>query len=419
MPGCNGARGAGWSDSDPMQQDLHSPSLPLARRRWLQQALLCALPGAAPHAWAQAGAASPPGPACLDRSDWPAFAARHLQADGRIVDFDTPRQQSTSESQSYGLFFSLVHGDRAAFRRILDWTVANLCDGQPDRRLPAWQWGRRDDGGWGVIDANPASDADLWIAYALLEAGRLWQQPAYTALARQMLVLVIREEVVRLPGLGAMLLPWPRSVGKGPVWRLNASYMPLPLLRRLAAENPAGPWSEIAQNTVRMVAATSPHGFVPDWCAWSEARQAFVTDPEKGAEGSYDAIRVYLWAGMTATGDTGRAPLLHSLYGPRALLQSTGRVAERVDTATGTVRGDGPPGFSAALLPYLRALGHEQLVQARLAFVNLRTAAGQPLLPYYERMLLLFGRGWLEGHFAFDASGRLQPNPAPPCPANA
>ncbi|KAG1316525.1 hypothetical protein G6F63_016033 [Rhizopus arrhizus] len=39
------------------------------------------------------------------------------------------------------------------------------------QRLPAWLWGREAKGGWQVLDSNPASDSDLWLAYALLEAG--------------------------------------------------------------------------------------------------------------------------------------------------------------------------------------------------------------------------------------------------------
>jgi endoglucanase len=35
------------------------------------------------------------------------------------------------------------------------------------------------DKNWAVIDTNSASDADIWIAWSLLEAGRLWKHPDY------------------------------------------------------------------------------------------------------------------------------------------------------------------------------------------------------------------------------------------------
>ena len=358
---------------------------------------------------------------CMPQDDWRSFAARHIQPDGRVIDFDTPQQQSTSEGQSYGLFFALVHDDRRRFERVLAWTETNLCGGSLAQHLPAWQWGRKTEGGWGVIDPNPASDADLWIAYALLEAARLWEVPAWRTLGLALLALVEREEVITLPGLGRMLLPWSRNVASGPVWRLNPSYLPLQLLRRFQQEKPTGPWKEIADNTVRMVVDTSPQGFTPDWCAWATEQKAFVADPDKGTVGSYDAIRVYLWAGMLHPQEPARAALLKSLYGPRRVIERPQAPPEYVDTAAGTVRGTGPAGFSGALLPYLKAQGASTALTAQQARipVDLGGTAVVPAapLPYYERMLLLFGQGWLDGRYAFGRNGQLQPQWRPACPS--
>ncbi|RZL86157.1 MAG: cellulase [Variovorax sp.] len=399
-----------------MTTHLPSSECPVPdRRRWLVGLALLPLASSLP-AWAQQSSS-----ACLAVTDWASFTARHLQPDGRIVDFDTAPQQSTSEGQSYGLFLALVHNDRSAFARILEWTRLNLAAGDLGQRLPAWQWGRKPDGSWGVLDDNPASDADLWIAYALLEAGRLWNEARYQALGRTVLAMAAREEVVALPGLGRMLLPWPRTVANGPLWRLNPSYLPLQLLRRFQQADGQGPWGEIASNTVRMLDAVAPQGFAPDWCAWSPKDQAFVADPEKSTVGSYDAIRVYLWAGMLHASDPARQPLLKSLYGPRRLLEQQKPVPEYVDTETGTPRGTGPVGFAGALLPYLKAQDLAGPLAAQLA--RIRPSIPSPAqpspapLPYYERMLLLFGQGWLDGRFAFTRTGQLQTHWRLLCPS--
>jgi endoglucanase len=382
------------------------PAIARGRRRWLGALALLPLAGGLPASAQQASGA------CLPTADWNSFAARHLQADGRIVDFDTQQQQSTSEGQSFGLFFALVHNDRPAFDRILSWTESNLAEGSLATRLPAWQWGRKPDKGWGVLDQDPASDSDLWIAYALLEAGRLWNEPRYQALGRAVLAQAAQAEVIALPGLGRILLPWPQSVAKGPSWRLNPSYLPLQLLRRFQQVDGQGPWGEIADNAVRMIAQVSPQGFAPDWCAWSDKDKAFVADPEKGNIGSSDAIRVYLWAGMLNASDPARQPLFKSLYGPRRTLEVPQPMPEFVDTATGSARGTGPVGYSGALLPYLKAQGLAGLLATELARVRARVGspaqpAPQPL-PYDERILLLFGQGWLDGRFAFSRTGQLQ-----------
>ena len=391
------------------------------RRRWLGAVVLLPLVATLPR-WAQ------PAGACKTLSDWASFAARHIQADGRVVDFDTPQQQSTSEGQAYALFFALVHNDSTTFDRVLSWTETNLCAGSLAARLPAWQWGNKPDNTWGVLDENSASDADLWAAYALLEAGRLWEKPQHHALGRAVMSMVARDEVCVLAGLGRMLLPWPQSAAQGPAWRLNPSYMPLQLLRRFHIEDPEGPWSEIADNTVRLLSAVTPRGFAPDWCVWSTDDTAFGFDTVKGAVGSYDAIRIYLWAGLLNARDPARSTLLKCLYGPRRALEQGRTLAEYVDTATGLERGDGPFGYVAALLPYLKAQNLTAQLNVQLARLRARTTpivasvSGPSFtkrtapLPYYERMLILFGQSWLEGRFTFGRTGQLQTNWRLSCP---
>ncbi|MGF6346404.1 cellulose synthase complex periplasmic endoglucanase BcsZ [Variovorax sp. W2I14] len=361
--------------------------------------------------------AATPAAACHPASDWAAFAARHIQRDGRVIDFNTPQQQSTSEGQSYSLFFALIHDDKPTFARVLAWTEANLAQGSLASNLPAWQWGKKPDGGWGVLDGNAASDADLWIAYALMEAGRLWNEPRYAKLGRSLLALVVRDEVVALPGLGRMLLPWPASVASDPVWRLNPSYMPLQLLHYFQHADPRGPWREVADNTLRLLDAVAPKGFAPDWCGWSQTANAFVADPEKGTVGSYDAIRVYLWAGMLSPRAPEHKALMQRLNGPRQLLAEHRPMPESVDTATGAGRGTGPLGFTGALLPYLKAQALPDVLateSARLpggrAEISSAAAPGAPMppMPYYEQVLSIFGQAWLDGRYEFDRNGQLQ-----------
>nr|WP_237717084.1 cellulose synthase complex periplasmic endoglucanase BcsZ [Cupriavidus basilensis] len=277
------------------------------RRLWLTRVpglgALAALGGW--PALAHAGAPKMPAPAACVWPLYRQFLSRFVQADGRVLDPSTKEQQSTSEGQSYGMVFALMANDRATFDRLWQWSVANLGAGNLLDKLPAWQWGHRADGSWGVIDANPASDADLWFAFALLEAARLWKQPRYGEQARALLKLVAKQEVVSLPGFGTMLLPaagLAQGNADGPrQWRLNASYLPVPLLRRLAAAEPSGPWGTLATQAGKLVDAVARQGIVPDWSAYRSdaAGTGFLTDPDKGDVSSYDAIRVYLWAGVT------------------------------------------------------------------------------------------------------------------------
>lgn len=142
-----------------------------------------------------------------------------ISADGRVIDVGSADSRTVSEGQAYGLFFALVANDRRMFDTILAWTENNLAQGDLSAHLPAWLWGRAPDGAWRVLDANPASDADLWIAYALVEAGRLWRERSYTARGALLAKRVLDAETATVPGLGLTLLPgrpgssWPTANG--------------------------------------------------------------------------------------------------------------------------------------------------------------------------------------------------------------
>jgi len=358
-----------------------------------------------------AAPAATPAAACGDWPTYRTFVTRFVQQDGRVVDFSTAVQQTTSEGQSYAMFFALVANDRATFDRLLKWTRENLAGGKFDAnnmQLPAWQWGRKPDGSWGVIDPNPASDSDLWIAYDLLQAGRLWRAPDYTAMGRALAAQIVSREVVDLANFGPMLLPGPVGFIAGGRTRLNPSYLPLPVLRGLATDLGDSPWSALAQNTLKMVVATSPHGFTPDWTLWSDG--LFGVDRKTGDVGSYDAIRVYLWAGLTASADPLAKPWLDAVRGMTERVSQTGVPPEKVAVSTGVGTGVGPLSYWGALAPYFAALGDTHnlgLARAQLGALDNAPAGREPV--YYDYVLGLFGTGAIDGRYRFDANGQLIP----------
>jgi endoglucanase len=342
---------------------------------------------------------------CGDWPAWQAFVQRFLQADGRILDPASARAHTVSEGQAYALFFALVAGERARFERILRWTEDNLAGGDLSLRLPAWQWGRRDDGGWGVLDDNPAADADLWLAYALGEAGRLWKDRRYVALSSLVAERIVREETALLPGLGRTLLPGVHGFATGSGrWRLNPSYAPLFLLRWFAARSADARWADVLGTAQRMLLESAPHGLAPDWTwyrAHSGAEQGYfelAELPPADRVGGYDAIRIYLWLGLTAAEDPARTGLLRHFAPMAALTERSGVPPETVDA--------GSAGFAAAVLPFLVALGRTAAAQALQVRLQSEPAAADA---YYAQALSLFGLGWCEQRYAFAADGSLLP----------
>jgi len=342
-------------------------------------------------------------------SAWGAYTSRFVSADGRIID-RTDGDRSTSEGQAYALFHSLVANDRPRFEAILGWTENNLANGDLNVHLPAWLWGKDDAGEWGVIDANPASDADLWIAYALLEAADLWDVSRYRALGRSVLAQVVEKEIVDVNGLGPLLVPAPYGFQlEDGRWRLNPSYTPLHIVNALAHRGEEGPWHKVTQNTVRLIRKSSRNGFVPDWVIVDENGK--VTEDEVlPAKSSYEAIRVYLWWGLLDDDSPHKKSLRASVSGPAKHLETKGFVPE-VTRLQGSIShaGAAPPGFHHALLPAIENTTTRESLNRRLASSLISgSSTNNAQLSYYDFNLILFGQGAQDGRYRFDSEGHLK-----------
>jgi endo-1,4-beta-D-glucanase Y len=348
--------------------------------------------------------------ACPSWPLWQRYAEVFISDEGRVVDAAADAR-STSEGQAYALFFALVAGDRARFERILRWTEDNLAAGNLASRLPAWHWGRHADGRFGVVDGNAASDADLWLAYALLEAARAWGQPVYHDLGLALAARVAREEVVSVPGLGAVLLPGPRGFQlEGGAVSLNPSYLVLPILRRIRHAGVPGAWGSLIASSVRVLDQAAPRGLAADWVSYVPGR-GFVDDAKHGPFGSYDAIRVYLWSALLPQAEPEARALRRSARALAELVDRIGRVPERIQIQTAEVsEQNGPPGFLAVALASAQASGQRELaaeLSTRLTRAQNNGLYGD-VPAYYDQNLALFALGFVEGRYRFLADGRLQ-----------
>lgn len=357
-----------------------------ARRGWIMVALVLAAANArAACSW----------PA------WEQFKQDYISDGGRVIDPSDARKISTSEGQSYALFFALAANDRNAFDLLLTWTSDNLAQGSLSQHLPAWLWGKKDADTWAVIDKNSASDADIWIAWSLLEAGRLWKAPQYTATGKALLKRIASEEVMKVPGLGLMLLPGNVGFTEEKAWRFNPSYLPPQLANYFTRFG--APWTTLRETNLRLLLETAQKGFAPNWVQYQQ-NKGWQLQPEKSFIGSYDAIRVYLWTGMMHDRDPQKARLL-ARFKPMAMLTTKNGVPpEKVDAASGKPTGDGPVGFSASLLPFLQDRDAQAVQRQRVADHLPGNDA------YYSYVLTLFGQGWDQHRFRFTAKGELHPD---------
>ncbi|MFO0745329.1 MAG: cellulose synthase complex periplasmic endoglucanase BcsZ [Myxococcota bacterium] len=344
---------------------------------------------------------------------WDAYAKHFIEADGRVV--DNLAKHTTSEGQAYALFHALVARDRATFDRVLAWTEKHLSGGDLGARLPAWRWA---DGK--VADKNPASDADLWMAYVLVQAAAAWDAPELATKGGRLLAQIAAHEVKELSGLGPTLVPAPMGFDLGDTWRLNPSYTPIQLLRWAARIDADGPWEGTIASFARLTDEATPGRVWPDWVGWDSKQ--FVADPTTGPVGSYDAIRAYLWSAMLSEDEPRRGVML--ARGTRLLeaARTLGFAPDKLDTqkrddlADVVKSANAPVGFQAVAAAFARALG-DNATAARLEdSVERQKRAdglyGEPAF-YYDQNLVLFAQAFRDGRFRFRADGGLElPKPS-------
>ncbi|MEY4749007.1 MAG: hypothetical protein RIQ60_1221 [Pseudomonadota bacterium] len=380
--------------------------------------------------------------------DWLAFKQALLRSEGRVADPREGRFHTVSEAQAYALFFALVANDRPAFDALLAWTERELCGNTPAVTLPAWHWGRDEAGQWRVLDPNAAADADLWLAYTLAQAGRLWRRSDLIEKAGRISSMIASRETLDTGAQGLHLLPGPTGFAdKAGQLRLNPSYAPLPLLRWFAAYAAGPHWSGLLRSTVNLLTTSAPHGLAPDWwqftttglssgaAAGAVVGAAAGSVPAHGAAlqstrlaalsneqrlGGFDAVRVYLWLGLTAADDPQRARLLAHFAPMCDVVERLGQPPLQVDPArqaaeqAGQLK-PGPRGFAAALLPFAQSLGRSRCVAVLKDRLQHEPADARM---YYDSVLGLFALGQMEGRYAFGSDGSLW-TAWSACPASA
>jgi endo-1,4-beta-D-glucanase Y len=222
---------------------------------------------------------------------WHSFKSRFLSNDGRIVD-NGNGGVSHSEGQGWGLLFALAAGDQASFDLILSWTAHALR--RPSDALHAWRFMPKDHPP--VQDFNNAVDGDMFIAAALIRAGRLWGRPdhllAAAAIGRDILRLLVRQAgpfVILLPGIEGFESPNAVTV--------NPSYYAFPMMSELAKIVPSPQWDRL-QKDGRTLIEQGRFGrwsLPPDWLRISTIDGALAPAPGWPPRFSYDAVRVPLW----------------------------------------------------------------------------------------------------------------------------
>ncbi|MBO0834561.1 MAG: hypothetical protein J2P28_03450 [Actinobacteria bacterium] len=224
------------------------------------------------------------------------FLASYAKPSGQVIRPDQGGD-TVSEGQAYGMLLAELSGNNTAFQQIWSWTRSHLQEGNGLFAFHANPAGQ-------VTDGQPASDADVLIAWALLRYQGSGQAAAHRD-GRHVASAVLAHEVTTGPGGVPILAAGPWATGRPA--SLDPSYWSLPALQGLAQLTGNAQWSRMAAGAVRMTRTLSDGGRVlpPDW---AELTASGSLQPEPAPDGSQpeteygpDAQRIVAWFGTSCT----------------------------------------------------------------------------------------------------------------------
>jgi endo-1,4-beta-D-glucanase Y len=210
------------------------------------------------------------------------FLDRYVDDDGRVVRHDQGGD-TVSEGQAYAMLLAAAIGDRDRFDRVWSWTVEHLR--RPDGLL-SWHW---QDGE--VVDAEPAADADLDTARALLLAAERFGEPDYRDDGVAIGWAVLARETVDVAGRAALVAgPWARD---GTPHEVNPSYVSPRTYSALAVATGDVRWQALRETGLEHLRALTADGLPPDWAALDESGVRPAESPSGAApEYGFDALRI-------------------------------------------------------------------------------------------------------------------------------
>jgi endoglucanase len=335
--------------------------------------------------------------ACAGRSSGPSatgraadraaksFLTAYVRPDGRV----SRRDQSgdtVSEGQAYGMLLAEVTGNNMMFDRIWRWTRVHM-------QLPTGLFAYHADAKGHLLSPNPASDADLLIAWALLR----YQGPhadEHHQAGRQVAAALLAHETIDGPGGRPVITAGPWADGRPA--SLDPSYWALPALDGLAEMTGDSKWRLLASQALMLTRRLTRDGrdLPPDWALLgADGRLAPTPGPtasEPHPTYGLDAQRVPIWFAVSCDPQA-RALAAHWW----ALLRRHGRARALALGLNGHILDPaGAPLPLVAAAAAARAAGH---VHASRRLMR-RAAAEQHRFPtYYGGAWVALGQALLSG----------------------
>ncbi len=222
---------------------------------------------------------------------WRNYKESFIQKDGRVIDYKNSDITHT-EGIGYTLYFAQYFNDKKTFSLIYTWYKNNIK--KNSAHLPGWKWGKSTDGEWKMLDMNSASDANLWIAYALFLMDKKEENDSYKKEAYTLLENIKKYQIKNIASQ-TYLLPAENGFINKDILVLNPSYMLFEIFQNIQYFDKDALWKKLIKSSCYLLkkARFSKLALNPDWIQINLKKNSFALDKKKTLF-SYDAIRIPL-----------------------------------------------------------------------------------------------------------------------------
>jgi endoglucanase len=199
-----------------------------------------------------------------------AFLDKYVADDGRVQRIDQGGD-TVGEGQAYGMLIAAAIGDEDRFDSIWKWTKDNLR--RPDGLISfLWKDGK-------VADPEPASDADVDAARALLVASCRFKRPELRDEAVALGKAILDLETAPFQGSPVLVGgPWAR---KDPI-TLNPSYFSPATFAALGTATGQGEWGSLSASARSVTDLLMPNeaSLPPDWASVKGGKPVGIGSPD-------------------------------------------------------------------------------------------------------------------------------------------
>ena len=187
------------------------------------------------------------------------YNSKYLSKQGQI---QNDQSITTSKGQAYSLLRSVLTNDKITFDKTYNWTVVNLQK-RPNDSLFSSKYSQSK-----VIDEENATDADLDIAYSLIQANKKWNDKNYLEQAKKVVSDIWKNRVIQHNGQ-SFLLPFASRAKEG-FEILNPSYFTPMYYLEFAVIDPTNNWNKLRDDSYSELAQINQNRVLyPDWTKYN------------------------------------------------------------------------------------------------------------------------------------------------------